>query len=65
MAPCSWSGRARTLRLLPSDRLAAALLQDYAGIKKMIINDVPEFDDILSTSLVAARNAKNFGCLGM
>lgn len=50
---------------MPSDRLAAALHQDYAGIKKMIINDVPEFDDILSTSLVAARNAKNFGCLGM
>jgi hypothetical protein len=46
-----------------SSLLAAALHKGYAGIKKIIINDAPEVNDTLSTSLVAACNARSFGCL--
>jgi len=65
MAPVYQSGRASALRLVPNEKLAAALRKDCAGIEKMIISDAPEFDDIRSISLVAARNARSFGCLGV
>jgi len=37
-----------SLRLIPNETLKAALRQDYAGMREMIIGDAPSFDDVLS-----------------
>jgi hypothetical protein len=37
-----------SLRLTPNDGLTAALRKDYAGMREMIIGDVPTFDEILA-----------------
>lgn len=37
------------LRLTPNDGLIAALRKDYAGMREMIIDDAPTFDEILAT----------------
>ncbi|MEY8828915.1 nucleotidyl transferase AbiEii/AbiGii toxin family protein [Sedimentitalea sp. XS_ASV28] len=37
-----------SLRLLPNEKLEAALRRDYAGMREMIIGDAPSFDDVMS-----------------
>jgi hypothetical protein len=37
-----------SLRLLPNEKLEAALRRDYAGMREMIIGDAPSFDDVVS-----------------
>lgn len=38
-----------SLRLMPNDELTTALRHDYAGMREMIIGDIPTFDEILAT----------------
>lgn len=38
-----------SLRLMPNEELTAALRYDYAGMREMIIGDIPTFDEILAT----------------
>ena len=45
-----------SLRLVPGAHLKAALRQDYAGMREMIIGDAPSFDDVLNT--IAALEAE-------
>ena len=37
-----------SLRLLPNEKLEAALRRDYAGMREMIMGDAPSFDDVMS-----------------
>ena len=45
-----------SLRLLPNEKLEAALRRDYAGMREMIMGDAPSFDDV--TSAIAALEAE-------
>lgn len=45
-----------SLHLLPNEKLEAALRRDYAGMREMIMGDVPSFDDVMSA--IAALEAE-------
>lgn len=38
-----------SLRLMPNEELTTALRHDYAGMREMIIGDIPTFEKILTT----------------